>query len=359
MAVTTTRAPADLAAPAQETPAKPPQRRISTSRRVLGLPLAIGVLALLVLASVAVGSKTLPLADVIAALGNSADPGTGHIIWDLRIPRTVVCIGVGLALSVAGALIQALTRNPLADPGILGVNAGASFFVALGVAFFGVTTLSGQIWLALLGALVVTVAVYLVGSAGRGGTDPAKLTLAGVALSAVLSGLVTAMTLLDPKAFNEMRNWNVGSVVDRGWDVLLPVLPFLGVGLLLAIVATSSLNAIALGDDLARSLGTNVALTRVYVVIAVTLLAGGATAIAGPIGFVGLMIPHIARWIVGPDQRWILAYTVILGPCLLLASDILGRIVQWPGEFPVGVVTSFLGAPVLILLVRRKKASGL
>ncbi|MGO1591724.1 MAG: FecCD family ABC transporter permease [Ancrocorticia sp.] len=334
-------------------------QHVPTSRRLFFLPLALAGLALLVILSIAIGSKFIPVPQIFDALAGASDANTAHIIWDLRIPRTAVGLCVGMALGVAGALIQALTRNPLADPGILGVNAGASFFVALGVALFGVTTISGQVWLAFAGAFVVTVAVYFIGSAGRGGTDPAKLTLAGVALSAVLSGLVTAMTLLDPKAFNEMRYWNVGSIVDRGWDILLPVLPFLVIGLLLAVIAASSLNAIALGDDLAKSLGANVALTRVIVVLAVTLLAGGATAVAGPIGFIGLMIPHIARWIVGPDQRWILTYTMILAPSLILASDIVGRIVQWPGEYPVGLVTSFIGAPVLILLVRRRKASGL
>ena len=167
------------------------------------------------------------------------------------------------------------------------------------------------------------------------------------------------MILIDPRAFNKMRSWNAGSIADRSWDILLPVLPFLLVGVLLAVIASSSLNVIALGDDLARSLGTDVMRTRVIVVVAVTLLAGGATAIAGPIGFVGLMVPHIARWIVGHDQRWILAYTMVLAPGLVLASDILARVLRWPGEFPVGIVTAFVGAPVLIGLVRRKKASGL
>lgn len=321
--------------------------------------MALGCLLLLLLLSVAVGSKNIPLADVIAALGENTGHGDVYVVWDLRIPRTVAGLAVGIALGVAGALIQALTRNPLADPGILGVNAGAAFFVAIGVAVFGVTSTQGYVWFALAGALVVTVAVYMIGSAGRGGADPVQLTLAGVALGAVLGGVVTAMVLLDPQAFDRMRNWNAGSVVNRGWDVLLPVAPFLVGGVLLAVVAAPGLNAIALGDDLARSLGANVLLTRIIVIVAVTLLAGGATAIAGPIGFVGLMVPHIARWIVGPDQRWILAYTLLLAPSLVLAADVLGRVVIRPGEFPVGIVTAFVGAPVLIVLVRRRKASGL
>ncbi|MGO1263735.1 iron chelate uptake ABC transporter family permease subunit [Microbacterium sp.] len=328
-------------------------------RRALGLLIAVALLAVVFAASVLIGSQTLSVSEVWETLISAEDTQPHFIVHELRIPRTVVGLVVGVALGTAGALIQALTRNPLADPGILGVNAGAAFFVALGVAVFGVSSISGYVWFAFAGALVVTIAVYVIGSAGRGGADPVQLTLAGVALGAVLSGIVTAMVLLDSQTFNQMRNWNAGSIVSRGWDVLLPVLPFLIVGLLLAILSVGALNAIALGDDLARSLGTSITRTRLLVIVAVTLLAGGATAVAGPIGFVGLMVPHIARWIVGPDQRWILAYTFVLAPSLVLAADILGRVVIRPGEFPVGIVTAFVGAPVLILLVRRKKASGL
>lgn len=325
----------------------------------MGLLSAVVLLLVLLILGIAVGSRDIPLNIVLDALGNNAGTGDAYVIWDMRVPRTAVAVVVGLALGVAGALIQALTRNPLADPGILGVNAGASFFVALGVAVLGITSISGYVWFSFVGALLVTVAVYIIGSAGRGSPNPVQLTLAGVALGAVLSGIVTAMILFDSQAFDKMRNWNAGTVVGRGWDILLPVLPFLIVGVVLAVIAAPSLNAVALGDDLARSLGANIVRTRIVVIIAVTLLAGGATAIAGPIGFVGLMVPHIARWIVGPDQRWILAYTILLAPSLVLAADIVGRIVIRPGEFPVGIVTAFVGAPVLILLVRRRKASGL
>ncbi|MEE2059069.1 iron chelate uptake ABC transporter family permease subunit [Rhodococcus artemisiae] len=328
-------------------------------RRFVGLVLAIALLTTLLLVSLAVGSKIIPLSGVVDALVHGDIQGDAYVIWDMRIPRTFVGVVVGVAIGAAGALIQALTRNPLADPGILGVNAGAAFFVTLGVAVFGVSSIQGYVWFAFAGAFVVTVAVYLIGSAGRARADPIQLTLAGVALGAVLGGIVTAMVLLDPLTFDQMRNWNAGSIVNRGWDVALPVVPFLVVGLGLAACATPALNSIALGDDFARSLGTNVMLTRVVVVTAVTLLAGGATAVAGPIGFVGLMVPHIARWVVGPDQRWILAYTALLAPSLVLAADIVGRVLIRPAEFPVGIVTACIGAPVLIVLVRRKKVSGL
>ncbi|RKQ94499.1 iron complex transport system permease protein [Mycolicibacterium mucogenicum 261Sha1.1M5] len=322
----------------------------------------IGILAavaLIALTSVVVGSRELPIGVVWDAVFAPADVEDHFVVRDLRIPRTVVAIVVAAALGVAGALIQALTRNPLADPGILGVNAGASFAVAVGVGVFGVASISQYIWFAFAGALIVTIAVYAIGAAGRGGADPLRLVLAGVALGAALSGLTTALTLLDPQAFDKMRGWGAGTVVGRGLDVVMPVLPFLAVGLAIALAMARPLNAIALGEDLAATLGANVLRTRILVIIAVTLLAGGATAIAGPIGFVGLMVPHVARWIVGPDQRWILAYTVALAPILLLVADIVGRLIMRPAEVPVGIVTAFVGAPVLIVLIRRRKMSGL
>jgi iron complex transport system permease protein len=350
-----------MASRRSHTARQPDAQRVAAAgpRRVLTLLLASFALAVLVLLSIAVGSREIPLSVVIDALRDNTGRGDAYIVWDLRIPRTVTGIAVGLALGVAGALIQALTRNPLADPGILGVNAGAAVAVALAIGVFNVTSVGGYVWFAFAGAVVVTVAVYVIGSAGRGGANPIHLTLAGVALGAVLSGVVTAMVLASPRTFEHMRSWNAGTMVGRGWDVLLPVLPFLVMGVVLALSVTGSLNAIALGDDQARSLGAHVTRTRIVVIVAVTLLAGGATAVAGPIGFVGLMVPHVARWVTGPDQRWIVALTIVLAPSLVLLADILGRIVVHPAEIPVGVVTAFVGAPVLIVLVRRRKASGL
>ncbi|GAB3064033.1 FecCD family ABC transporter permease [Sediminivirga luteola] len=327
--------------------------------RSLGLLAGVAVLVVVTLASVAIGARSIPLDEVLRALQSAPVYDEAIIVWELRIPRTIMGLAVGVALGVAGALIQAMTRNPLADPGILGVNAGAAFAVAIGITVFGAGSISGYMWFAFAGALVVTVLVYLIGSAGYGPATPVRLTLAGVALAAVLSGITTAITLLNPNTFDQMRYWQAGSVVGRGLELLWPVLPFFALGLLCAVLVARPLNAVAMGDDLARSLGANVAVTRVLVIVAVTVLAGGATALAGPIGFVGLMVPHVARWIVGPDQRWILAYTVVLAPVLLISADIIGRIAAPPGELPVGIVTAFVGAPVLILLVRRKRASGL
>ena len=317
-----------------------------------------GLMTVLVL-SVIVGSKDIAPAGVWDALFAFTGSTDQLIVRDLRIPRTLLGLAVGIALGLAGALIQALTRNPLADPGILGVNAGAAFAVVAGVSVFGITSIQDYIWWAFGGALVATVVVYTIGSRGRGDDLPVRLTLVGMAVGAVLAGITSGVTLLNPLVFDRMRSWGAGSLANRGFDVLGAVLPFIVLGVVIALLVARPLNAVALGDDLARSLGTRITPTRLWVVVAVTLLCGAATAAAGPIGFVGLMVPHVARWIVGPDQRWIMVYTLGLAPILLLLSDVIGRVLLRPGELQVGIVTAFVGAPVLIWLVRRRKASGL
>lgn len=329
-------------------------------RIVLGLVAAIIALIVVIAASLAIGARDMPISEVLAAFFAPTGSDDQLVVLELRLPRTVLGILVGMGLGLAGGLIQALTRNPLADPGILGVNAGASLAITIGVAFFGISSITGYIWFAFAGALVATVGVYVIGSAGRSRTvDPIRLTLAGVAVAAVLTGLTKAILLTNERAFDAFRSWDVGAIAGRDFDTITAILPFMVIGTVLALALSHSLNAVALGDDLAASLGTSVNRTRVLSILAVTLLAGAATAAAGPIGFIGLMIPHIARWIVGPDQRWILGYSLVLSPILLLASDVIGRVVMKPGELQVGVVTAFVGAPVLIALVRRKKASGL
>ncbi|AXL13635.1 Fe(3+)-siderophore ABC transporter permease [Microbacterium foliorum] len=318
-----------------------------------------GALVLAVLLSLTVGANPLSPAAVFDAMAGRGTTETNFVLFELRIPRTAVGLVAGAALGVAGALVQAFTRNPLADPGILGVNAGAAVAVALGVAFLGLRDASEFIWLAFLGALVVTVAVYLVGSAGRGAADPVRLTLAGVALGAVLSGITTGLTLSDPDAFDAMRSWNAGSLLGSGLDDLVAVLPFVVVALLIALVLAAGLNAVGLGDDVARSQGANVVGIRIGVIVAVTVLAGAATAIAGPISFVGLMVPHVIRWTFGVDQRLIIALSAVLAPVVVLLSDVLGRVIIAPAEVPVGIVTALVGAPVLIALARRGKARAL
>ncbi|MFT4042389.1 MAG: iron chelate uptake ABC transporter family permease subunit [Gordonia sp. (in: high G+C Gram-positive bacteria)] len=339
----------------QETPV----RRSPHRRRALGLIVILAALVLASMASLAFGAKPLSLHAVWAGLWQPDDSEASVIVCTLRVPRTIVGVVAGAAFGVAGALIQALTRNPLADSGVLGVNAGAGFAVTLGAGLFGLSGVSGYIWFAFIGAAVATIAVYLIGSAGRGSVSPVTLVLAGVALSAVLGGFSTFLTLIDEDTFRSVSNWGVGSIGRAGVDDIVAVIPFLGVGLVIAVALAGSLNSIALGDDLAASLGTKVVRTRVFGVVAVTLLAGGATALTGGIGFVGLMVPHVVRWFTGPDQRWIIVYSAFAAPVLVLVADVIGRLIARPGEIEVGIVTAVIGAPVLIALVRRSKASGL
>lgn len=334
----------------------PPRR--SGRRRALGLVFALLALAGAVVLSIMLGSRWIAAPDVVGSLLFPTGSEIDRIVWELRLPRTLAALVVGAALGVAGALVQAFTRNPLGDPGILGVNAGAALGVAIGIAMFGSRMPTQHLGFAFAGALLATLVVLFVGSAGRS-ADPVRMTLAGVAVGAVLTGITTAMTLLDPKAFNQMRGWVAGSFVERDIPLILPALPFIAIGLAIAFASARPLNAMGLGDDLANALGAHVGRTRILTVVAITLLAGSATAIAGPIAFVGLMVPHVARWIVGPDQRWILPYSAVLAPVLLLLADVTGRVLMQPGEIPVGIVTAFIGAPVLIAFIRRRKASGL
>ena len=346
--------PVDMPAASENTePSLHPALRLS------GLTIVVALACLSVLASLAIGAKSLPPEIVVQALGGTGDPETLVIVNELRVPRTIIGLLTGASLAVSGALIQALTRNPLADPGILGVNAGAGFAVVVAVAVYSLTDIRDYIWFSFGGAVIATLAVYLIGSRGRGGATPVRLTLAGVALGAILGGTSNGITLLNPAAFDRMRYWGAGSLNNRSLEMVSSIAPFVALGLLLAFSAARSLNAISLGDDMAHALGAKVTRTRILVIISVTLLCGAATAAAGPIGFIGLMIPHVARWIVGPNQMWILLYSLVLGPTLLLFSDVLGRVVIPPGELQVGIVTAFVGAPVLIWLVRRRKASAL
>jgi iron complex transport system permease protein len=341
-----------------EVPA-PPVRPAVVTARIVGLLIALAALVLVVLLSLSVGAKPIPLGDVLRALLHADDSADRIVVLDLRLPRTLLGLGIGAALAVAGVLMQALTRNPLADPGILGVNAGASMAVVLAVWIGGITAFTGYVWFAFAGAAAASVLIYLLGSRGRSGATPVRLALAGTAVSAVLGSAISYITLLDPVVFDRFRFWGVGSLVAGDSDVFWQLLPFLVVGLLLALGLSGALNTLALGDETARALGSSVHRTRVVGAIAVTMLCGAATAAVGPIGFVGLTIPHIARLITGPDHRWLVPYSLLLGPLLLLGSDILGRVVARPAEIAVGIVTAVVGAPVFIALVRRRRIAEL
>ncbi|TGD90070.1 Fe(3+)-siderophore ABC transporter permease [Mycolicibacterium sp. CH28] len=307
-------------------------------------------------ASLAVGTQNIALPTVWQAVVDYRDIGDQWIVHDLRIPRTALALLVGLALALSGTLIQAVGRNPLADSEILGINSGAALFVVSAIAFLGLRGIWTYIWFAFAGALAAMLLVYLVGMTGRSTVTPVRVLLAGVAVGAVMDGIGFAIRLRNPRAFDNMRFWDAGALDGRPLDVVAAVAPFIAVGLALCLIVSRSLNVTALGDDLAKSMGGNVARTLAVSLVAVTLLAGAATAGAGPIGFVGLLVPHAVRRFTGPDWRWILAYGSIFGPALLLAADIVGRVVIRPAELPAGIVTAFVGAPVLIWLIRKRGA---
>ncbi|GAA3599609.1 iron chelate uptake ABC transporter family permease subunit [Klugiella xanthotipulae] len=328
--------------------------------RWLWLIAAYAALAVAVLLSLALGARDIPFGTVLDALLHPHPTTTDHtVVLDLRLPRTLIGVLAGAALAVAGTLMQGLTRNPLADPGLLGINAGASLCVLIAISVFGITQPAGFVWFAFTGAALAAVVVYAVGSLGRGGATPLTLALAGAALTAGLTSLIMLVLLTDLGTFDSYRFWSVGSLSGRDLTTAATLLPFILAGILLALTTGRMLNTLSLGDDIARGLGQNVTLTRVLVATAVVLLCGSATALAGPIVFVGLVVPHIIRPLSGPDHRWLIAYSLPLGPVLLLAADILGRVIARPGEIEAGLVVAFLGAPVMIALLQRRRLTSL
>jgi iron complex transport system permease protein len=336
-----------------------PAERRRTLTRAAGLPIAAAVLVAVIVLSIAVGAKSIPVGDVVDGLLRDDGSESAAIVRELRVPRTLIGLAVGIALGVAGALMQALTRNPLADPGLLGVEAGASAAIVIAIGWLGLTAPRAYVWFAFAGAALASVVVYGLGSRGRAGATPVRLALAGTAVGAALTAFTYGVTLLDPEAFDEFRFWNVGSLAGRDLTILGDVGVFMLVGLILAIALARPLNALALGDDSGRALGAHVGRTRALGALAITLLCGAATAVAGPIVFVGLVIPHVARAICGPDQRWVLAYCLLLSPILLVGADVAGRVLVRPGELEVGIITALIGAPVFIALVRRTRIAQL
>ncbi|MGW2487060.1 FecCD family ABC transporter permease [Streptomyces sp. NPDC001606] len=339
--------------PRAETAAAPPTRRAA---RALGLLLSVVVLLLVALASIAIGAKALSPDQVWHGLFQ--DTGTyGDVVVDERLSRTVLGLLAGAALGLAGAVLQALTRNPLADPGLLGINAGASAAVVTAITYFGVTSLTGYVWFAFLGAAVVGALVWFLG--GSRGATPVRLALAGTAISTALYGYLQAAMILDDAALARMRFWTVGSLASASDATIVQVLPFLAVGMVLALALARPLNAVEMGDDTARALGAGLGRTRALAMLAAVLLCGAATAACGPIAFVGLMVPHAVRSFTGPDLRWILPYATVLSPVLLLGADVIGRVVARPAELQVGIVTALIGGPVFIFLVRRRRTAQL
>ncbi|MCE0535848.1 iron ABC transporter permease [Kineosporia rhizophila] len=329
-------------------------RRVRLAWFLIGL----AVLALLVVASIVVGTRFVPVPTILDALRGS-NTTLEEAVIRVRIPRTALAIVAGAALAVSGAVFQGVTRNPLADPGILGINMGASLAVITGLAYFGLSQSTTYIWVAIAGAALAAIFVYAVGSLGRGGPTPLKLALAGAATSAALISFTTAIILPRGDISENVQSWQIGGVGGATFPRIWQVMPFLVVGLAICFLSAKSLNSLALGDDVAAGLGERVAVARGLASLGAVMLCGAATAICGPISFVGLVVPHLCRLLVGPDHRWLLPFTALTGSCLLVAADVLGRIVARPSEIDVGIITAFVGAPFFIYIVRRQKVRAL
>ncbi|WP_396266073.1 FecCD family ABC transporter permease [Halobacillus salinarum] len=322
----------------------------------------IGCLLLLLLtmaASLALGSRPVEWNEVLQGLTFEHVESYGANVVQDRIPRTIFSLFCGAALGVSGSLMQAVTRNPLADPSILGVNMGAALFVVGGIAFFSISTASQYIWLALAGALLTSIFVFGIGSMGSGGATPLKLILAGAAISAALSSLVIAIMIPRSYVMDQFRFWQVGSVGKADWSTVQTFLPFLIIGVLVALISASALNAMALGDELATGLGVRTGVLRLVAAIAAVLLCGAATALAGPIGFIGLLATHVTRLVLGPNLRYVIPGSAFAGAVILTVSDICGRILGRPGEVEAGLITAFIGAPILIILAMKTKVRSL
>jgi len=329
------------------------------TRRTLFVILSFVILGLCIIASVSFGAKTVGIKSVLAAFGFGQGPSFDISVVQARFPRTLFGILAGAALAISGGLMQSLTRNPIADPSILGVNTGASLFVVIGIAFFNIGTKWQYIWLAFAGAAITALFVYGLASMGGGGATPIKLALAGAAASIALQALVNAIMLPNNNVTDTFRFWQTGSIGGATWEDIGYLSPFLAVGFIFAVALAPSLNALALGDDVATGLGINVVLVRGLAALAGVILCATTTALAGPIAFVGLMIPHLMRILFGPDLKWILPMSAVGGACLLLLADVIGRVLGGVGEVEVGIVTAIIGAPVFIFIVRKAKVKAL
>jgi iron complex transport system permease protein len=322
--------------------------------RLLGLVVVLAALAFLCALSVAIGTRDVFWSDILMALRGHTD-NISQAAVAVRLPRTLLALLAGASLGLAGAIMQGVTRNPLADPGILGVNMGASLAVVVGVAWFSIASAYAYIMVAILGAGISAVFVYVIGSMGRGGATPLKLALAGAATSVAFSSLVIAVVLPRNDIAGGIRAWQIGGVGGATFERISHVLPFLIVGFAISLLSARKLNSLALGDELAAGLGERVATARAIASFGAILLCGATTAICGPIGFLGLVVPHLCRLLVGVDHRWLLPFSALSGACLLLAADIMGRIVARPAELDVGIVTALVGAPFFIWIVRRQR----
>ncbi|WP_124728528.1 FecCD family ABC transporter permease [Staphylospora marina] len=325
----------------------------SNPRKMIGLLIVAVLMVALAAAGVMLGYTRIPWREAVDALIGYDGSREHIVVRHQRIPRTLVGMAVGASLATAGAVMQALTRNPLASPGLFGINAGAAFFIVIAVSFFSFSSLQAFSWIAFFGAAVSAIAVFAAGSLGREGATPLKLILAGAAMTAMFSSLTQGVLVVHEKTLEEVLFWLVGSVQGRSLDLLLPVIPWMIAGWIGALLLAKPLNLLMLGDEVAQSLGMRTGLVKTAAVAVVILLAGGSVAVAGPIGFVGIMVPHLARALFGNDHRWLLPACMVLGASLLVAADIGARFIIMPEEVPVGVMTALVGVPFFIVIARR------
>lgn len=326
----------------------------STKSRLLWLLLLAATFFLICILSIGLGTRAVSWTEILNALNGHRET-MGEAAVSLRMPRTLLAVIAGAALGLSGAVMQGITRNPLADPGILGVNMGASLAMVIAIAWFNVGSAYTSVWVAIGGAGAAAIFVYIVGSLGRGGATPLKLALAGAATSVAFSSLAVAIILPRADLAGSIRSWQIGGVGGATFDRIVLVAPFLIAGLVISLLSARKLNSLALGDELAAGLGEKVAFARLSSALGAILLCGATTAICGPIGFVGLIVPHLCRLLIGVDHRWLLPFSAITGACLLVTSDIVGRLIARPAEIDVGIITAFLGAPVFISIVRRQR----
>ncbi|MFS0863627.1 FecCD family ABC transporter permease [Fredinandcohnia sp. 179-A 10B2 NHS] len=321
--------------------------------RLLGLILGLVVLIICMCASIVYGYTDTSWREAYYTFTAYNGSNEHIIIQSIRLPRALIAAAVGASLGIAGTLMQALTKNPLASPGIFGVNAGAGFFIVVAVSVFSVSSLQAFTWIAFLGAAVAAFTVYFIGSLGREGLTPMKLTLAGSAMAAMFSSFTQGLLVIDEMALDQVLFWLAGSIQGRKLDVLQSVIPYLGIAWVFSLLLANKINILTMGEDVAKGLGQRTGTVKLLTAIVIILLAGGSVAIAGPIGFIGIVIPHITRSLVGNDHRWIIPYSGILGGVLLLLADISARYVVMPEEVPVGVMTALIGTPFFIYVARR------
>lgn len=321
--------------------------------RVFGLFISLLALAAAVMCSIAFGVTNIPLHQVWESFTHFNGSNEHLIILTARLPRALIALAVGASLAVAGALMQVITRNPIASPSTLGVNSGAAFFIIMSAGWLGISGLQSLTWVALIGAAVRGGIVFFLGSIGRDGMTPVKITLAGASIAAFFHSLTQGLMLSDGKMFDQVLVWLVGSVAGRDLNQLAAVWPYMTVGMLAALLLGRHLNALSMGDDIAQSLGQKTALIKLLAAAAVILLAGGSVAAAGPIAFVGIIIPHIVRYLIGNDYRWILPYSAVLGALLLVTADLGSRYIAMPKEVPVGVMTAIIGVPFFVYIARK------